>query len=223
MALIVAIEGADGVGKNTASSGLRDALVASGRSAAAIGFPRYGETAAGIAIGQYMAGEMPAKLRPQAAAALYALDRFEWLPHIQEAAASHDVLIFDRYVASNMAYQGARVDSAETRGLMDWIMALETGTYALPAPHLSIYLDTPWELARELILKKAQRSYTDRSFDEYEADVALQARVRHNYEAIVAAGLLGPWRVVQASESGEMRAPGTIVGEIVDHIGTITR
>lgn len=223
MALIVAIEGADGVGKNTASAGLRDALIASGRTATVIGFPRYGETAAGIAIGQYMAGEMPVKISPKGAASLYALDRFEWLAQIEEAAASHDVLIFDRYTASNMAYQGARVDETESRALMDWILALETGTYALPAPSLSIYLDTPWELARELILQKAQRSYTDKSFDEYEADVALQARVRRNYEAIVAAGLLGPWRVVQASEGGEMRPPATIVREIMDHIGALAR
>lgn len=223
MALIVAIEGADGVGKNTASSGLRDALIASGRSAAVIGFPRYGETVGGVTIGRYLAGDLPVPVPARTAAALYALDRFEWLPRIEEAAASHDVLIFDRYIASNMAYQGARVDETETRGLMDWILALETGAYALPAPSLSIYLDTPWELARELILKKAQRSYTDRSFDEYEADVALQARVRRNYEAIVAAGLLGPWRVVQASEQGEMRSPAAIVGEIVDHIGAVVR
>ena len=101
---------------------------------------------------------------------------------------------------------------------MDWILALETGQFALPRPALSIYLDTPWEIAREQILKKAQRSYTDRSYDEYEADAALQARVRANYEAIVAADLLGPWRIVQTSEDGTMRSPDAIAGEIHLHM-----
>jgi len=117
-----------------------------------------------------------------------------------------------------MAYQGAKLGGDEGRALMDWILALETGQFALPRPRLSIYLDTPWDLARALILQKAQRSYTDRSFDEYEADIALQQRVRGNYEAIVAADLLGPWRVVRASEEGAMRAPEAIVGEILSHI-----
>lgn len=215
---LIVIEGADGVGKNTASRGLCEALNAAGRSAVVIGFPRYGETAAGVTIGRFLAGEMPVPVTPQAAAVLYALDRLEWRDHILEAQASHDVVIFDRYIASNMAYQAAKLDAGEARAMMDWILALETGQFALPRPKLSIYLDTPWDLARELILKKAQRSYTDKAFDAYEADIALQQRVRANYEAIVAADLLGPWRVVHASEGRAMRPPQAIVDEIRSHI-----
>ncbi|RYD62668.1 MAG: dTMP kinase [Sphingomonadales bacterium] len=221
MGMIVAIEGADGVGKNTTSTRLCEALAAAGRSAVVIGFPRYGETVAGVTIGRYMAGDMPVKVTPHAAATLYALDRFEWRGAILEAVATHDVLIFDRYVASNMAYQGARVLPEESRALMEWILALETGQFALPAPSLSIYLDTPWDLAKALILQKAERSYTAKSYDEYEADVALQQRVRANYEAIVAADLLGPWQIVRASEDGAMRSPQAIVTEIIGHIDAI--
>lgn len=223
MGMIVAIEGADGVGKNTTSNGLCAALNASGRKAEVIGFPRYGETAAGVTIGRYMAGELGVAVTPHAAATLYALDRFEWRGAILDALAANDVLIFDRYVASNMAYQGARVPEAESRALMDWILALETGQFALPAPALSLYLDTPWELAKAMILQKAERSYTAKSYDEYEADVALQQRVRANYEAIVAAGLLGPWQIVRASEGGAMRPPHDIVGEIIRHIDMIAQ
>lgn len=218
MGIIVAIEGADGVGKNTSSRLLRETLEATGKRAAVIGFPRYGETVGGVTIGRYLAGDMPVPVTPRAAATLYALDRFEWRDHILAAAEAHDVLIFDRYVASNMAYQGARVAPEESRALMEWILALETGQFGLPRPALSIYLDTPWELARELILQKARRSYTDRSYDEYEADIALQQRVRANYESIVAADLLGPWRVVHASSGGAMRDPAGIVAEILGHI-----
>lgn len=221
MGIIVAIEGADGVGKNTTSRLLCETLEAAGRRATVIGFPRYGETVGGVTIGRYLAGEMPVPVTPRAAATLYALDRFEWRDRIVEAAEANDVLIFDRYVASNMAYQGARVAPGESHALMEWILALETGQFALPRPALSIYLDTPWELARALILRKAERSYTSKSFDEYEADVALQQRVRGNYEAIVAAGMLGPWQVVRASDDGAMRDPHAIVAEIRAHIETL--
>ena len=218
MGIIVAIEGADGVGKNTTSNGLCAALNAAGRKAEVIGFPRYGETAAGVTIGRFLAGEMPVPVTPQAASVLYALDRLEWRDAILDAQATYDIVIFDRYIASNMAYQAAKLDADAARAMMEWILALETGQFALPRPALSIYLDTPWDLARELILKKAQRSYTTKSFDAYEADIALQQRVRANYEAIVAGDLLGPWRVVRASDAGAMRAPEAIVREIISHI-----
>jgi dTMP kinase len=218
MGKLIAIEGADGVGKNTACKGLCEALIAGGRTATVIGFPRYGETVGGVTIGRFLAGEMGVPVTPRAAAVLYGLDRLEWRDAILAAQASHDVVIFDRYVASNMAYQAARLDAHEARAMMDWILALEIGQFALPRPTLSIYLDTPWELARALILQKAQRSYTDKSFDEYEADIALQQRVRANYEAIVAADLLGPWKTVRASDDGAMRDRQAIVNEIASHL-----
>ncbi len=221
--MLVAIEGADGAGKATTAARLCETLNAAGRSATVIAFPRYGETAGGVTVGRFLAGEMPVPVTPKAAAVLYALDRLEWRDAILAAADAHEMVIFDRYVASNMAYQAAKVPDGEARAMMDWILELETGQFALPAPTLSIYLDTPWEIARALILRKAQRSYTERSYDEHEADVALQARVRANYEAIAAADLLGPWQVVPASEGGEMRAIEAIVAEILNHIEAVRR
>jgi dTMP kinase len=220
MGILVAIEGADGVGKATTARTLCEALAAAGRNATVIAFPRYGETTGGVTIGRFLAGELPVPVTPHAAAVLYALDRFEWREAILAAAAAHEVVIFDRYIASNMAYQAAKVP--EPRAMMDWILALETGQFGLPAPALSIYLDTPWEMARAMILQKAQRSYTDRSYDEHEADAALQQRVRANYEAIVAAGLLGPWQIVRASRDSAMRPPEAIASEIMAHLDAMT-
>jgi dTMP kinase len=215
VAILVAIEGADGAGKATTARTLAEAIVAKGRSATVIAFPQYGNTVGGVTIGRFLAGELPVPVTPHAAAVLYALDRFEWRGAIVEAAEAHDVVIFDRYIASNMAYQASKVAEADARGLMEWIAGLETGQFALPLPTLSIYLDTPWEMARAMILQKAQRSYTDRSYDEHEADAALQLRVRNNYEAMAAAELLGPWAVVRASADGVMRPPGEIAAEIL--------
>lgn len=218
--ILVAIEGADGVGKATTARTLCDALQAAGRSATVIAFPQYGNTVGGVTIGRFLAGELPVPVTPHAAAVLYALDRFEWRDTILAAAEAHDVVVFDRYIASNMAYQAAKVD--DPRAMMEWVLALENGQFALPAPALSIYLDTPWEMAKAMILQKAQRSYTDRSYDEHEADAALQQRVRANYEAIAAANLLGPWQIVRASQDGAMRPPQAIAGEIMRHIDGLT-
>ena len=70
-------------------------------------------------------------------------------------------------------------------------------------------------MARTLILRKRRRSYTDDAFDAYEADAALQARVRENYTAMAAAAMLGRWATVATTVAGVSRAPDEIAAEVV--------
>ncbi len=215
MGFLLAIEGADGAGKATASALVVEQLLAAGRSACVISFPRYTETVGGWALGAMLAGTLPRPVSPKAAATLYALDRMESRSVLIAALDAHEVVVFDRYIASNMAYQAAQVPADEAGVMMEWIAALETGAFALPAPDLSIYLDTPADIARGLILKKRKRSYTDDAFDAYEADTGLQDRVRANYAAMVDTRVLGSWLRVSTVEHGASRLPTDIAAEIV--------
>jgi dTMP kinase len=215
MAFLLAIEGADGAGKATVSAEVVAQLQQAGRRAEVVSFPRYAETAGGHVLGEYLAGRLPRTVSPRAAAVLYALDRMESRDHLLDVAAANDVVVFDRYIASNMAYQAAQVPQQKATALMDWIAALETGQFALPAPDLCVYLDTPADIARALILRKRRRSYTDDAFDAYEADAVLQARVRENYAAMAAAGMLGRWATVATTVGGESREPEEIAAEVV--------
>ncbi len=219
MALLVAIEGADGAGKATTASAVVAALHASGRSAEVISFPRYTATVGGHVLGDFLAGRLPHALSPRALATLYALDRFESRDLVLATAARCDVVVFDRYIASNMAYQAAKVAADEAGDLMRWIVALETGQFAMPAPDLSIYLDTPLEVARGQIARKRRRSYTDQTYDAHEADDALQRAVRAAYAAMTEGALLGGWQRVVTGRDGEMRPPAEIAAEIVAAIG----
>ena len=215
MAFLLAIEGADGAGKATVSAGVAALLRAGGRRAQVVSFPRYAETAGGHVLGEYLGGRLPRTVSPRAAAVLYALDRLESRDHLLEVAAANDVVVFDRYIASNMAYQAAQVPAAKAEALIEWIAALETRQFALPAPDLCVYLDTPADVARALIARKRRRSYTDDAFDAYEADAKLQARVRENYAGMAAAGTLGRWAVVATTVGSESRAPKEIAAEVV--------
>ncbi|HEV2567911.1 dTMP kinase [Sphingomonas sp.] len=223
MSLLVAIEGADGAGKATAASNLRDALQQQGLSATVISFPRYQETVGGVALGEFLSGRMPVPVTPQAAAILYAMDRFESVGYVQKAALDHDVVIFDRYIASNMAYQASKVSPEEAPQLMDWILTLETRTFGVLPPDLSIYLDTPLDVARELMLRKSARSYTERQYDEHEADLRLQENVRTNYARLAACDLIGTWRVVRTARDGTLRPPLEIASEILHHVSGAMR
>ena len=215
-AFLLAIEGADGAGKATTAAAVVAALTAAGTRAEVMSFPRYRETVGGHVLGDFLAGRLPHRLGPREVAVLYALDRFESRAAIREAMARCDVLVFDRYIASNVAYQCAKVTPDEASELAAWIVALETQQFALPAPNLSVYLDTEIDRARALIAKKAQRSYTTRTYDEHEADAALQAAVRARYAMLCDGDMLGRWVRVRTAATGTMRAPQEIAAEILD-------
>ena len=213
--MLVAIEGGDGAGKATAAAEVARQLNAAGRSACVLSFPRYGDTAGGWALGEMLGERLPRAVSPRAAAVLYALDRMESRGHLLTAAASHEVVVLDRYIASNLAYQAARGPADEAAALMRWIWTLETVQFALPPPDLSVYLATPVDVARRQIAQKRQRDYTDATFDVNEADLALQARVRANYAALAAADYAGRWTTVDTVRDGGMRTPGEIAEKVV--------
>lgn len=218
--LLVAIEGGDGAGKATTAAETAAQLVAAGRSATVLSFPRYAETLGGHVLGEYLGGRLPHAASPRAAAVFYALDRMESAEAIATAAATHDVVLFDRYIASNMAYQAAQAaahasGADEADALMRWIGRLEIDQFGLPIPDLNVYLDTPTDVARGLILRKRKRSYTDEALDAYEADAGLQERVRERYEVMATEGLLGRWLRVPSVEGGALRPPRDIAASIV--------
>ncbi len=215
MAFLLAIEGADGAGKATVAAAIVAAASNRGRRASVVSFPRYGETVGGHVLGDYLAGRLPRSVSPKAAATLYALDRLESRHHVLAVAESNDLIVFDRYIASNMAYQAAQVPAAESSEMMAWIETLETGAFALPRPDLSIYLDTPGEVAEQFIRRKRQRSYTSDQFDAYEADRALQDRVRDNYRMMAGTGRLGRWATVATTIGGTPQPPADLAEEIL--------
>jgi dTMP kinase len=212
---IVAIEGADGAGKATAAENVCSILLERGLTAAVISFPRYRQTLAGFVLGEFLGGRLPVPVTPQAAAILYALDRLESRSFIEGVQGSNEVIIFDRYIASNIAYQAAKVSTREANAMMRWIVDLETNSFGLARPHLNIYLDTPLHIAMDLVTKKHLRPYTNLFFDKHESDLALQRRVRKNYSELVRNNLLGLWAVVETTRAGELRGPHEIAVEIV--------
>ncbi|MBB2199877.1 MAG: hypothetical protein ABF479_15835 [Gluconacetobacter sp.] len=218
MTLLVAIEGGDGAGKATAASNACKLLIERGITACVISFPRYSDTVGGFALGEFLSGRIPVPVTPRAAAVLYGLDRLESIDVIRMAASSNEVVIFDRYIASNMAYQASKVPHGDMRTMMDWVFQMETETFGVEPPKLSIYLDTPIKIAYELISLKHRRSYTEKQYDEHEADLELQRRVRENYTTIVENGLAGTWEVVNTVTPIGMRPPLDIAAEIVDYI-----
>jgi dTMP kinase len=196
--LLIAIEGVDGAGKRTLCHGLRAAYEAAGRSVAALSFPRYGHSAAADLAAEALHGQHgDLASSVYAMAALFALDRAGARDEIAHLRGAYDVLILDRYVASNAAYSAARLREDADGEVVRWVHQLEYDRLRLPAPHWQVLLDVSAAVAAERA-RERERHEADRARDVYERDDELQRRTGEVYAGLAAAGWGGRWRVVGA-------------------------
>ena len=214
MSVLIAIEGIDGSGKGTQALRLHEHLIACGKRSALLSFPRYQNTAFGQKIGDFLNGKFGDldAVHPLLVSLLFAGDRFESRQLIQSSLAENDVVICDRYVASNIAHQGAKVSGEERQQLVDWIQHLEGSIYELPRPQLTLFLDVPVVNAQQLIATKAMRSYTDKSADLQEADGQYLEKVREVYLQLAAAK---DWARISCVSGAIVRPIDEITAEIV--------
>ena len=158
--MLIAFEGIDGSGKGTQAELLKMKAHSRGISAEILSFPRYGKTLFAKCIAHHLNGEFGdlASIPAQTSALLFAGDRFESRSTLSQMAQSHELLILDRYVASNLAHQGARVRPEEREDFLSWLARLEYEMFALPRADLTIYLDMPAEMALQMVYKKQYRN-----------------------------------------------------------------
>lgn len=193
--MLIAIEGVDGAGKRTLTRGLRTAFEASGKTVASLSFPRYGQSVpADIAAEALHGGHGDLATSVYAMAVLFALDRAGARDEIDLLHSQYDVLILDRYVASNAAYSAARLHQKADGDVVSWVGELEYGRLRLPAPDWQVLLDVPAELAAERAEHRANTE-ADRAKDVYERDDGLQRRTGEVYSGLAAYHWGGLWMV----------------------------
>ena len=196
--MLVAIEGVDGAGKNTLSGGLRAAFEASGKSVSHLAFPRYEQSVpADLAAEALHGAHGDLASSVYAMAVLFALDRAGARDHIGHLRDAYDVVILDRYVASNAAYSAARLRQDAEGEVVEWVRELEFDRLKLPAPDWQVLLDVPAALAAERALRRESRDAARRR-DAYERDDGLQRRTADVYAGLAESGWGGPWRVALA-------------------------
>lgn len=218
--MLFAIEGIDGSGKGTQAARLCERLRAEGVSAQLLSFPRYDATRFGKAIGEFLNGRFGSldAVHPLLASLLYAGDRFESREVLRLAMDSHEVVVLDRYVASNIAHQGAKLAGTDRAELIDWIETVEFEIFGLPRPDLVILLDLPASKAQELIAKKSARGYTDKKADLQEADGSYLSAVREVYRDL--AGHRPGWRIVSCLKENTLRTIEDIGDELYEIVHT---
>lgn len=153
-------------------------------------FPIYGHNEASNVISSYLRGEYGNinDVNPIFVANMYAMDRYLYLPELQRHLMENDVVLLDRYVFSNMAYQGAKYENFGQAEIMwNWIDEFEFGFLELPYPDLNLFLDVPLQSIEKRLNTKREgkdRDYLKGNIDIHEIDMNFQKRVRENYLAL---------------------------------------
>ena len=217
--MLLAIEGLDGAGKGTQAKMLRDRVREEGYKVELISFPRYQETKTSQLITAYLNGEFGEirEVPPHFAATLFAMERLESRQYIEEMRQECELVIVDRYVASNLAYQSARfIDPKSRSTFMEWLADLEFEKYAMPFPQLSIFLEIPVRTSQKLVAQKKKRSYTQETYDLHEQDTEYLSSVLGVYNHLFKeSSYVKPSKIINCQYSfGEMRDVEDIAEEL---------
>lgn len=184
------IEGLDGSGKSTQIELIKEYLVAREIPFKYLHFPRLEEGIFGKLIARFLRGEMGDnnEVDPYLVALIFAGDRWEAKTMIEKWMAAGYLVLVDRYVYSNIAFQCAKLnDTEEQIKLQKWILDLEFGNYKLPSPDLNIFLDVPFDFTKERLGSGRtgdDRKYLNGQTDIHEQDLNFQGKVRKIYHSL---------------------------------------
>jgi dTMP kinase len=215
---LIVIEGIDGSGKQTQAGLLARAFEERRIALVRFSFPRY-ESSFGHLIARFLNGEFGPLSAVDAhfSALLYAGDRFEAKPELEEALHSGRTIVMDRYIASNLAHQAARLPVERRAEFIAWLRHLEYRIYGLPAEDVVIYLRVPAEEGHRLVGLKSARSYTAKQRDLQESDLSHLNEAVGVYDQLAKAP---NWVTIDCfdSKSGEHRVPEAIHREVIEAI-----
>jgi dTMP kinase len=206
---LVVIEGLDGAGKRTFAGRLTAALRAAGATVTSAAFPRYDDDVHAELARDALYGRMgDLASSVHAMAVLFALDRRDAAAGLRESLGTHDVVLVDRYVASNAAYNAARLGQDACGEVVGWVRELEIDRFGIPVPDHQLLLAPPRAVAAE---RARARELTEaRQRDAYESDDALQARTDAVYRQLADAAWLSPWTVL-----GDPADPAGLVADLL--------
>lgn len=159
---LIVIDGGDGSGKTTQAKLLIKHLKSNKYLTKYLDFPRYYTSFHGQMVAKFLRGEFGSlnKVSPYLASLAYALDRASVKEEMDEYLLKGGYIVANRYATSNMAHQGAKLDSEkERRDFLNWIFELEYKIHKIPKEDVVVYLHVPYQMALKLTSNKGVRKY----------------------------------------------------------------
>lgn len=155
---LIVIEGTACSGKQTQTDLLVKNLKEQGFKAISFGFPNYASPTGKIIgdaylgkSGESLFNEGIENVDPKISSLYYAADRVYNINIIKKYLDNDYIVVLNRYVESNMAFQGGKIKDIKKRHEMyEWLDNLEFVLLDLPRPDLVIFLYLPYEKVCEL-------------------------------------------------------------------------
>ncbi|MCK5136762.1 MAG: dTMP kinase [Bacteroidales bacterium] len=222
----IVIEGLDGSGKSTQLKLLKEYLKKESVPFKYLHFPRLEEGVYGKLVARFLRGEMGAndQVDPYLVALIFAGDRADSAAQIQQWMDDGFLVVVDRYVYSNIAFQCAKIEDPDDRNrLRDWIIEFEFGHNRLPRPDINLYLNVPFEFTRKQLnnLRDGDdRAYLKGERDIHEENLDFQEKVRQVYLSL--RNFVDDLELIDCRDAtGAMLSPGAISDLVVKQIETM--
>jgi dTMP kinase len=181
------VEGLDGSGKSTQIKLIKKYLEEREIRYQYMHFPRTDSPYFGELIARFLRGDFGSieSVDPYLVALLYAGDRKDAMEEINNWLSDGYMVLLDRYVYSNIAFQCAKLrDKKQQEQLRKWILDLEFSYYKIPKPEINILLDVPFSFTQKKLTGEregSERDYLKGLRDIHEEDLDFQKRVRDIY------------------------------------------
>lgn len=186
MGKLIVIEGTDGSGKQTQSDLLYNYFKnEENKNVMKLTFPDY-ESETSALVRMYLEGKFGSSadsVDPKIASVFYAADRYasyktKWETFSKE---KDNIIIFDRYVTSNMVHQAAKISDISAKNeYLDWIYDFEYNVMGLPKPDKVIFLNMRFDLAQMLMRNRANKITNESAKDIHERDVEYMKKCYEN-------------------------------------------
>lgn len=181
---LVVIEGLDGSGKSSQVKLIKKYLKENNIKYKYVHFPQLEDNIFGEQIARFLRGELGDidQVDPYIVALLYAEDRNFTKTKIYHWLNDGYVVLLDRYVNSNIAFQCAKTQDKEK--LKEWILELEYDNFKLPKPDREIFLNVPVHFIERNLNKERKgddRDYLNGKEDIHESSIEFQKQVREMY------------------------------------------
>lgn len=180
--MIIAVEGADKAGKHTQVVKTVNYMQEHGIPTETKDFPQY-DTPTGKEIQKVLNGEIV--LSAEESMELFAKNREEQMPQINEWIQAGKWVLFDRFSYSNVAYYAAKHPQFQWQEKIAMVENIEFNKHRICRPDLNIYLSLPAVVSYEM-RNQGLKPYQNGKPDINERNLLLLQNVADVYKMIAA-------------------------------------
>ena len=220
--LYLVIEGIDGAGKETQTRLLKEYLKSLGKKVVTQSFTNYGSDGC-KPVQMYLDGKLSKtanEVNAYQSSVLFAVDRFCTMTQLSKTIDNDSVVVFDRYVSSNMLHQGGKIhNDAELEKFLKWLEEFEFEVMKIPKPDKIFFLSVPPEISMKLIAeRKNLKSMTEKDIQESDEN-----HLKNAFETGTKISKMFGWEVIDCvdHEKNYIRSKEDISKEIQSKVNAL--